>query len=194
MPALLKKSDEELVLLLNGGCKAAYAEIYRRYYESLSRHAYKVLKGDDAARDLVQDVFASLWEKRETVRISSSLNAYLYCSIRNAVLDEIKRSKRQEDRLDALARFMADHAEPADLLLRNKQLSDLIEQEVSQLPGRMREVYLLRRDEELSHAEIAERLGISRLTVKTQMNKALRILREKLSFFFVMLVILAFFS
>jgi RNA polymerase sigma factor (sigma-70 family) len=95
--------------------------------------------------------------------------------------------------LDALARFMADHAEPADLLLRNKQLSDLIEQEVSQLPGRMREVYLLRRDEELSHAEIAERLGISRLTVKTQMNKALRILREKLSFFFLMLVILTFF-
>src|SRR5690606_8705468 len=120
---------------------------------------------------------------------------YLYCSVRNAVLDEIKRSKRQEDRLDALARFMAGHAEPADLLLRNKQLSDLIEQEVSQLPGRMREVYLLRRDEELSHAEIAERMALSRLTANPPVKKALPILREKLSFFFILMQALpAFFS
>jgi len=175
-------ADLELYALLKAGDKVAYTEIYNRYFSLLYLHALKRLRDEEAARDLIQDLFTTLWIKREVLTTRTNLSNYLYTAVRNGVFNFIAHQKVASRYINELP----DKIEPSecitDHLARERQLSALIEKEIAELPDKMREIFLLSRVEGLSHKEIAERLGISELTVKTQVKNALRILREKLGF------------
>ena len=175
-------ADLELYALLKAGDKVAYTEIYNRYFSLLYLHALKRLRDEEAARDLIQDLFTTLWVKREVLTTRSNLSNYLYTAVRNGVFNFIAHQKVASKYINELP----DKIEPSecmtDHLARERQLTALIEKEIAELPEKMREIFLLSRVEGLSHKEIAERLGISELTVKTQVKNALRILRGKLGF------------
>ena len=175
-------ADLELYALLKAGDKVAYTEIYNRYFSLLYLHALKRLRDEEAARDLIQDLFTTLWIKREVLTTRTNLSNYLYTAVRNGVFNFIAHQKVASRYINELP----DKIEPSecitDHLARERQLTALIEKEIAELPEKMREIFLLSRVEGLSHKEIAERLGISELTVKTQVKNALRILRGKLGF------------
>lgn len=175
-------ADLELYALLKAGDKVAYTEIYNRYFSLLYLHALKRLRDEEAARDLIQDLFATLWLKREVLTTKTNLSNYLYTAVRNGVFNFIAHQKVASRYISELP----DKVEPSecitDHLARERQLAALIEKEIAELPEKMREIFLLSRVEGLSHKEIAARLGISELTVKTQVKNALRILRGKLGF------------
>ncbi|TCD00317.1 RNA polymerase sigma factor [Pedobacter psychroterrae] len=173
-------ADLELYTLLKAGDKVAYTEIYNRYFSLLYLHALKRLRDEEAARDLIQDLFATLWLKREVLTTKTNLSNYLFTAVRNGVFNFIAHQKVASRYISELP----DKVEPSecitDHLARERQLAALIEKEIGELPEKMREIFLLSRVEGLSHKEIGERLGISELTVKTQVKNALRILRGKL--------------
>lgn len=175
-------ADLELYALLKAGDKVAYTEIYNRYFSLLYLHALKRLRDEEAARDLIQDLFATLWLKRDVLTTKTNLSNYLYTAVRNGVFNFIAHQKVASRYISELP----DKVEPSecitDHLARERQLAALIEKEIAELPEKMREIFLLSRVEGLSHKEIAARLGISELTVKTQVKNALRILRGKLGF------------
>jgi len=183
--------DNELLGRLKEGDAEAYTLLFNRYFEPLYRHAYHMLADRDAAYDIVQDVFAAFWDMRSELQVTS-VRYYLYAAIRNGVLNEIRRSNRQEKRLEEFAAFLQTQEIPADFLVRLKQLEEEINLAITTLPPRMRQVFLLRRDEELSYAEVAERMNISKLTVKTQMNKALHLLWKRISVLFMTIIILIY--
>lgn len=172
--------DEELMDLLWSGDHAAYAEIYQRYWALLYRHARKMLQNEEEARDVIQDVFVMLWSKREELDLSVSLSAYLYKAVRNRILNLFKRNKVEGNHLNSLKDFINQGENITDHLVRERTLSTIIEQEVALLPERMRQVFELKRNNNLSYKEIAKEMDISDLTVKTQMNKAIKTLRLKL--------------
>src|SRR4051812_6602008 len=89
-------SDQELLVLLKEGEHPAFAEIYNRFYSLLYVHAYRRLSDEDSANDLIQDVFVSLWEKRNDLIVKSSLSSYLYAIVRNRIIDLYNRSKVSE--------------------------------------------------------------------------------------------------
>lgn len=173
-------TDEELTDLLKSGDRNAYAMIYQRYWLVLYRHARKMLQNDEEARDVVQDIFVTLWAKQEGLDLNTSISAYLYAAVRNKILNLFKRSRIEDNHLDSLRVFISNGENITDHLVRERTLSALIEQEITLLPNRMRQVFELKRKSNLSYKEIAEQMNISDLTVKTQMNKAIKTLRLRL--------------
>lgn len=176
-------SDKELLLLLQKGNHSAFAEIYNRFKGLLILHAYNKLNDRDEAKDIVQELFTTVWNKRNSLEINETLSGYLYTAIRNRVIKYISRKKSEEKYLQSLHDVIEADNSPTDYLVREHQLSRLIEQEIDQLPPKMREIFILSRKHNLSHRQIAEQLDIAEPTVKKQVSNALKILRTKLGLF-----------
>lgn len=183
-------SDSELTLRLCEGDEAAYAEIFRRYSGVLYRHAYNKLGDTDDAKDIVQDVFASVWDNHETIGETANLAGYLYSCIRYKVINKQIRDKRISESEVHVMEALESRAELADTKVREQELQLIIEAEVARLPSKMRQIFVLSRNQHLSHKEIAEQLNLSPTTVRKQVQNALKILRLKLEAFLTLLLIM----
>lgn len=173
-------SDSELTDLLKEGDAGAYTIIYNRYFDELYIHACKRLGDKDEAQDVIHELFAALWNKKEELNIKSSLAAYLYTSVRNRILDVISHHQVETKYVSSLQNFIEEGYCVTDHQVRERQLSALIEKGISELPPKMREVFELSRKQVMSHKEIAVQLNLSEQTVRKQVNNALKILRSKL--------------
>jgi RNA polymerase sigma-70 factor (family 1) len=187
-------SDKELASLVREGDEASFAEIYNRFYGILYLHAYKRLNNEEEARDVIHELFAALWTRRESFEIATNLSGYLYSSVRNRILDIITHKKVEEKYIDSLQHYIDHDFNYADHLVRERDLSRLIEREISFLPPKMREIFELSRKSHLSHKEIALLLDLSEQTVRTQVKKALKILRIRLGFWIYLLLLFKFYK
>jgi RNA polymerase sigma-70 factor (family 1) len=172
-------SDHELVKLLKLADDAAYAEIYKRYWAILFRHANKMIRHDDEAKDLIQDLFTTLWFKAADLDLSGPLSSYLYSTVRYKVFDLIDKHKVRSNYLSSLEKFIQEGDYTTDNIIREKEMAMLIEKEISVLPAKMREVFELSRKSHLSYKEISLKMDISDQTVKKQIYNAIKILRLK---------------
>ncbi|WP_345231446.1 RNA polymerase sigma-70 factor [Olivibacter ginsenosidimutans] len=171
----------------------AFTEIYRRYAKLLYQHAFSILKDRDETKEIIQEVFTSLWNKRMNCDIEASLSGYLYMAVRYQVLKIYAHRRVRRDHLavckDSL--HVYDTVLP-DYLIRERQLQHIIDREIDQLPKKMRQVFNMSRKEHLSYKEIAHQLALSEGTVKTQIRNALKILRCRLDAFLYTLLIFFF--
>ncbi|MBC8987841.1 RNA polymerase sigma-70 factor [Pedobacter sp. N36a] len=172
-------ADIDLVAHLKEGDKAAFTEIYNRYKGLLYIHAYNKLRNQPEADDVVHELFASLWTKRNDLVLKTHLSGYLYQAVRNRIIDLISHKKVASEYMVSLQHFI-DHSEAqTDHLVRANELTALIEKEITALPPKMKAVFELSRKANLSHKEIAVQLNLSESTVKKHVNNALKILRAK---------------
>ena len=171
-------SDEELTLLLKQGDQVAFTEIYNRYWAEMYYHTFRMLKDEDSSKDVVQDVFSTLWLKSASLNISTKLSGHLYISVRNKVLNLIAQDKVRNDYLSAVAAFITQSTNDS-LLFDEREILDLVEAEILNLPPRMREIFEMSRKDNLSHKEIAKKLNISDQTDKKQVQNALKIIKNK---------------
>ena len=174
-------TDTELAVLLKESDHKAYAVIYDRYKFLLYAHAYKKLQDREEARDVVQEVFITLWNKRDSVIAQSNLAGYLYTVLRNTILNLFARKEVRTRYTDSMAAHFTYDYSPTDHGIRSQQLATLIDREISALPARMQEVFVLSRKGHLNRKEISLQLGISEATVDRQIANALRILRARLT-------------
>lgn len=159
-----------------------FQEIYHQYFNGLANYAYAVLKDRDAAKDVVQDVFLDVWNKRETLSIKTSLEAYLVRAVKFKSIDFIRKDKTKQQYVANMTPYsvpLTEENEEDDeqKLNRKKQLSYAI----AQLPTKCRQVFLLSRLSGYTYKEIAEEMNISPKTVENQISRALKLLRQKLS-------------
>lgn len=173
-------SDQELTLLLKKGDQTAFETIYQRYYRVLYIHAFKKLRDEEEAKDIIQELFTTLWVKRETVLQDTNFTAFLYTMVRNRVLDFYAHKVVTTKYVDSLQEFIDRDPKAADDRIHEKELLEFIQLEIEALPAKMREVFQLSRNENLSHKEIADKLGISEQTVSKQVSNALKTLRQKM--------------
>lgn len=176
-----KFTDHELAAILKEGDPLVYTEIFDRYKVILYKHAFQMLNSQEEANDVIQDVFLALWDKRDTLNLKTSLSAYLYSSVRNRIFDLISHQKVVSRYMDSIRDFIAEGSYTADGQVREKQLASIIEKEIAALPLKMRVVFELRRQDELSYKQIGQQLNISDKTVKQQVHNAVKILRLKLA-------------
>jgi len=186
-----KFDDVELAHLLRQQDQNAFSEIYRRHWHILFLHAYKMIRDEDEAKDIVQDIFAGLWNSSATLNISSSLKGYLYVTVRNRILNRIRQTKSSDDFIGLLAQQLTGVDESTTDLINERELQEIIDNEVNKLPPRMKQVFQLSREHFLTHKQIAEKLGTSEETVKKQISGSLKILRGKLDKFGGLSVLLA---
>lgn len=183
-----KYSDDDLISLLGHDDIAAFTAIHSRYYGVLYQHAYKRLPDRDAIKDILQELFIHLWDQRSSIEIECSLQAYLCTAVRNKVLNVFKHEKVKSNYITSFMHFQETCKSTTDEELRNKELIAMVNAEVSALPPKMRHIFELSRDANLSHKEIAEKLEISPLTVRKQVNNSLKILRVRLASHFLLLL------
>ena len=180
-------SDDELIEALNGGSQVAYTAIYARYHSSLYLFAYNRLGNREEAKDIIHELFLSLWEKRSTLTLTQNLRVYLYTAVRNRILDLIKHQKVAARYIESFQEFVeANHPAP-DEQLELSQLHEQIELAIQSLPEKMRLVFEMSRKVNFSRKEIAQELGLSEQTVKSHIHHAIKILKMKLGTLFFML-------
>lgn len=158
----------------------AYMEAYDRYSRALYAYGSKKLFDHDEVKDLLQDVFAALWQNRYALSADTPLAGYLYATLRYQIIKQIAHKKVEAVYFESLATFHAKDNASTDDLARENELKQLIENEIAQLPKKMQEVFRMSRESHLSHKEIALQLGLSETTVKKHVNNALKSLRLKL--------------
>ncbi len=159
--------------------EVAFKTIFETYYTSLCCFAVQYLKDDNAAEEIVQEVFLKIWEKRKTIRIESSLKSYLFRSVRNSCLNLIQHEKIKSQHIDDTKKRFKQEINP-DKFYLEIDLAKKIEESIDSLPEKRREIFRLCKEDGLKYKEIAEKLNISVKTVEAQMGLALKTLREKL--------------
>ena len=180
MKAYRNYSDDTLVTLLQQRDRLAFAEIYERYWSLLFATALKMTRDESTSMDVVQDIYTDFWDNPSRLTTHTSLRAFLYTTVRHRVIDAIKRQKVRARYLDSLAVFAQRYADDANDTVIYRDLVRFVEVVVSDLPPQMQRIFRMSREEELSHAEIAQALGITENTVKKTINRALHVLRRKL--------------
>jgi RNA polymerase sigma-70 factor (ECF subfamily) len=183
MSSFNEYSDNELVSLLKSDNHGAFTEIYNRYSESLYLHGYKKLRDREQARDIVQDIFTVLWNRRTEFELHALLSAYLFTAVRNRVIKVIAHKNVESNYFSLLGSYLEEGQAATDHFVRIKDLEAHIENEIDALPEKMQAVFRRSRQSNLSHKEIAQELNLSESTVKKQVNNALKILRVKLKSF-----------
>jgi RNA polymerase sigma-70 factor (family 1) len=174
-------TDQVLLQQLSQNDQAAFTAIYERYWKLLFREAMNVLRSQKEAEDCVQELFVSLWNRRQTLSVTT-LRTYLQTAIRYQCIDRIEKNMIRGGYLEDFTTYMeANQTMPSiEEELYARELAASIDQVMDKMPGKMREVFRLSRQEHLTHREIANRLQISEETVKKQIYLALKILKSNL--------------
>ena len=181
--ARVAEDDARLLDRIRLGDEVAFEQLFFQYAAALRRYA-RAMGRPASAEDLVQDVFAQLWEHRETVEVKATVRAYLYAATRGRVLTTLRAEGVRET---YAAHTVTDDVlvvptQPPDALagLEREELVQALTTALGELPPRVRQAAELRWFGKLSHAEIAEVMGISPATVNNQLTHALRTLRDRL--------------
>jgi len=156
----------------------------------LCGYARKYLDDVDQAEEIVQEMFFNFWQKKEKLEITTSVEAYLFRSVRNSCLNYLKHLKiREEHRLATNQEIILKEQEVHDNVIA-LELQEKIDSVIEQLPPERKKIFIMSRHEELKYKEIAEKLNLSVKTVEVQMSKALKFLRLHLSEYLSVVIIL----
>lgn len=187
--------DSALAVRLRAGDESAFEELFRAYFGRLATLAFAFVKSREVAEELVQDTLLRVWRERTTWEVRGSVRSYLYAAVRHRAISHL-RKVRVETRVqdDAIATALhgaggaweeggrfASEVPAADSRVETQELREAIARAVAELPDRCREAFVLSRQHELSHAEVAAIMGTSVRTVENHVAKARAHLRCRLS-------------
>jgi len=171
----------DLLLRLKNGDMLAFDRVYELYSHKLFLFVFRILKNDDEAEDIVQEVFVKIWESRDKLTDYKLLNSYIFTIAYNNSIDLIRKRINNSKYLERLKKSSVIHETPSIIgEVEFNELSSRVEKLIANLPVRQKEVYLLHREKGLTYPEIAEQLGITKNTVENHMAKALIYLRQNI--------------
>lgn len=186
--SLNNQSDLDEIAHLKLGCRSTFEQIYRKHWRRMYDSAYQRIGNREEVEELLQDLFLSIWAKKETLDIHTNLEAYLMGALRFKIYNHF-RAQKVKDAYIAEYIYLEDSAQNVvEDVIYYDELYLAIEKSVGLLPDKCREVYVLSRNEHLSYREIAMRLGMPIDTVEKQMSKALKFLRQDLKEFMLLLL------
>jgi RNA polymerase sigma-70 factor (ECF subfamily) len=173
-------SDEVLLELLKDDDRKAFECLYRKYWSRLYDTAYKRLKSREAVEEIIQDLFTTLWCKRETIQITHSFSTYIFASLKYRIINYIRLEIVKNKYIHSVKHTQLSYDYAVEESVSYNELNTALESTINDLPERCRLVFNLSRKENLSFKEIAAELNISINTVEKQIGKALKILRANL--------------
>jgi len=174
------ESDELLLSMSANGDLSAFSTLYDRYWKALLAKAYARLKSKEDAEEVVQELFISIWHRRQKIELVYSFKTYLFAALRYQILSFIAKQQYRKDEISI------DGADNSALWLQDdefhsiemKELQSKINLIVDQLPEKCRIIFKMSRNEGMSAKNIASALNISHRTVETQISKAIRVLKN----------------
>ncbi|MDR1937582.1 MAG: RNA polymerase sigma-70 factor [Tannerellaceae bacterium] len=182
-------SDQHISIgKIQSGDIGEFERLFHLYYKRMCIYSESMIRNSREAEDIVCNIFARLWENREELNIKTSLEAYLVSTIHHHSINYLKHI-RIEDKYWEEAQYRLKHSDmlfpedssnPLTVVITN-EVNESIEKSIASLPPQCREVFLLNKYDGLSYNEIAQKLDISINTVRTQITRAMRKMRDSLS-------------
>ncbi|WP_421829827.1 RNA polymerase sigma factor [Larkinella sp.] len=172
-------TDSELLALLRDDDEQAFRALYERYWYKMYVVAHRKLRRKEVAEELAQELFVMLWQKRDSLRILN-LPAFLGITLKNLMVDYIRRNILEEHYLDQLRLFFPVETFTTTDTVQLNELTEAIQNTLAQLPEKTREVFILRRFEQLSIREIAQRLELSEKAIEYHLSRSTSFLRQNL--------------
>ncbi|MBQ8838661.1 MAG: RNA polymerase sigma-70 factor [Bacteroidales bacterium] len=173
------QQERDLILKLNKGDKESFNLLFERYYPLFISFTRRMLRNDSVCQDIVQNVFMRMWIHREHLDPDRPLKNYLLVSVRNEIYCHLRLvfNSRRDDMTDDFCELPDMAATPSESYSA-KDFQARVDEIVSNMPERRREVFELSRRKHLSNAEIAEKLNISVRTVEKHLQLALSDIRR----------------
>jgi RNA polymerase sigma-70 factor (ECF subfamily) len=163
--------------------KSSYKDIealFRAHFEALHRYAFTIMKDSDAAKDIVQAVFLKLLEKEEEIQFQRSAKAYLFRSVYNQCVNQIKKDNALAERHSGYMQTGPELLSEPFAQNTQQEIKAKIDGVLNQLPTQCRTVFVKSRAEQKKYKEIAAELGVSIKTVEAHMSKALKLIQASL--------------
>jgi len=157
---------EDLLVDIKADDSRAFDELYARTWKELYIKAYSKLKHEDLAKDIVQEIFVDLWNKRHVKEINN-VKAYLAQSVKFKVLDEFRKNRYEFIEIENFTEEIKENVY-ADSKLLDKEFFASLKDWIDSLPHKRKEIFRLKYQEGLSNKEIALKLNISPKTVQNQ--------------------------
>lgn len=168
-------SDQDLLLRLAHGSHEAFSIIYKKYWQKVFLFAYDRLKDTKQSQDIVQDIFVSLWDRKEKLEIDN-LNAWLYASVRYSILKLIDAESVKNHLFASLKHLTPESASP-DSRLVSAELFKAYRALIEKMPTQRRRILQMRHEENMKTRQIANSLNISQKTVQNQLLSAYQEIR-----------------
>lgn len=169
--------EAKLISLLADDSEYAFQLLFDRYRNRIYQTAIRYLKSPVLAQEVVQDVFLKLWFERKNIRKDMPVEAWLYTIARNNLLNRLKKLASEWKALKNFRHNTNTSSGNPEDKMQESQYDQLLREALNELPDQQRKVFLLSRNEQLTYAQIGEKLDISPLTVKTHMSRALDSIR-----------------
>ncbi|WP_111592614.1 RNA polymerase sigma factor [Chitinophaga dinghuensis] len=150
----------------------AFEQIFQEHWNMLMHYACSILHDDAMAKDVLQNFFLELWEKREALPVPQEIKAFLLFLLRLRILNALRKEDIRSKHEHSFAQLLQEHTSNSTDQLYYKQMYEELMQHLNELPPRIRQVFYMSRFEYQSVAEIAAALGASEQTVRNQLNTA----------------------
>ena len=174
------KNIDDIVTQVKKGNLKAFDRIYNLYGQRLYGFAFSVLKNHEDAKEIVQETFIKLWNKREQIDPGQSFKTYLFSISYNTSIDLLRKRLKEDSFKDHLKVHLKIHEQSADSLITYNELNGVVKKAIDDLPTKQKEVFLMSREEGLSYKEISEKLNISLKTIESHIYLALKTIRKKI--------------
>ena len=174
------KSNKELLLLIQKDDKVAFYHLYERYGKRLYGFVLRFLKQEEDAEEIVQEVFIKIWESRNKINTYSSFESFIFTIAYNETMSLLRKRITENKYLEHLKSIQFKYTPEIIEEIHYKELNEKVQSLLNELTPRQKEIFLLSREEGLSHNEIAKNLNISVLTVKKHIANTLSFLKSHL--------------
>lgn len=176
----MNQLEKNILENIRKGDEKAFEMLFKSYYGQLLNYAREILKDPDQAEEIAEETFVRFWENRQKINVDTSIRGYLFRMAFNQCVNYFKHQKVK----DKYRLYFQHHLSPDQYNssytfdfplsgLFTKELDHLLEESIKKLPQQCREIFILSRYEEMQNDKIAEKLGVSVSTVKTQISRAL---------------------
>lgn len=170
--------EAKLIALLAEDSEYAFQLLYDRHRKRIYQTGLRYLKSPILAQELVQDVFLKLWFNRKSLNADQSIEAWLYTVAKNNLVNRLKKLSREWQALKSMEKNGEAFVNNIENKLQEAQYQELLQKAIQRLPEQQRKAFILSREEQLTYLEIGEQMGISALTVKTHISRALDSIRN----------------
>lgn len=179
-PSNAAVEEQELLLQLKSGDIHAFEELYHRYKNRLAGKFLQLLKSEALAQDALQDLFAKIWEIRETIDPQQSFPAFLYRIATNLAHSTFRRASLESSPRTQLKIGYTEAYSHVEEDLFQKERVKIVQDAIAKLPERQRQVFVMHKIEGKTHKEIAEELNISLSAINNHITRANKFLSEVL--------------
>lgn len=182
-------NDHHLTERFLKGDRKAFEEIFDAYWYPLYKNAYDAIRSREEAEEIIQDLFASLWQKRESLRINN-LSNYLFVAVRRRIIDRSRSKLTHAKYWDYCKAHIPVQEKTTEDMVSFNELNERLEEVISKLPQKSQLIFRLNKLEGHSVSEISKFLQLSERAIEYHLTRSIRELRLHLKNFLALLIII----